>query len=120
MEEEKSGRVRSEGTPYTKVSYPEYLDPHKIRTTPCDYRKARPIYQTASPCFVEHAGDSSLPNLLKMTEQERKVITQLNFKENFAILPGKDDVRLDSKQCLAIRGESSYISDEVMELLLLG
>ena len=120
MEEEKGGRVRSEGTPYTKVSYPEYLDPHKIRTTPCDYRKARPIYRTAFTCFAEHAGDSSLPNLLKMTEQERKVITQLNFQENFALLPGKDDVRLDPKQCLAIRGESSYISDEVMELLLLG
>ena len=108
--------------PYKQVRAPTYLNPSTQRETPCDLHMTKGSYLQKTISFSPEKGKSvSLPVLLAMSEDEKAIVSQLNFDTPLRL--GSDDKILlisDPDGSISCVRDSTYLNDEIMSLLLAG
>jgi len=108
--------------PYKQVRAPTYLNPSTQRETPCDLHMTKGSYLQKTISFSPEKGKSvSLPVLMAMSEDEKAIVSQLNFDTPLRL--GSDDKILlisDPDGSISCVRDSTYLNDEIMSFLLAG
>jgi hypothetical protein len=108
--------------PYKQVRAPSYLNPSTQRETPCDLHMTKGSYLQKTISFSPEKGKSvSLPVLMAMSEDEKAIVSQLNFDTPLRL--GSDDKILlisDPDGSISCVRDSTYLNDEIMSFLLAG